>query len=94
MILNGNIEPLMVECMLMQRLQHLVEQIRQALPDLEIGPVDELGVPADAKEALAFAVLANETLVGNSGNLPAVTGAQHGAVLGKICLGREQGIDF
>ena len=74
--------------------KHLVEQIRQALPDLEIGSVDELGVPADAKEALAFAVLANETLVGNSGNLPGVTGAQHGAVLGKICLGREQGIDF
>ena len=65
----------------------LMEQVARGLPDLRVAPTDELGVPADAKEALAFAVLANETLAGNSGNLPAATGAERAAVLGKICPG-------
>jgi anhydro-N-acetylmuramic acid kinase len=44
----------------------------------------ELGIDPDAREALAFAVLANETLHGGAGNLPGVTGASRGVVLGKI----------
>ena len=34
-----------------------------------------LGVDPDAKEAIAFAVLANETLFGHPGNIPRATGA-------------------
>ena len=67
----------------------LMDQIARGLPELRVAPTDEIGVPADAKEALAFAVLANETLAGNSGNLPAATGAERAAVLGKICPGRK-----
>jgi anhydro-N-acetylmuramic acid kinase len=44
------------------------------------------GVHPDAKEALAFAVLANETLFGHPGNVPAATGAAGPRVLGKITL--------
>jgi anhydro-N-acetylmuramic acid kinase len=40
----------------------------------------------EAKEAVAFAVLANETLFGRPGNLPASTGAAGPRVLGKIVL--------
>jgi anhydro-N-acetylmuramic acid kinase len=40
----------------------------------------------EAKEAIAFAVLANETLFGHAGNVPAVTGAAGPRVLGKICF--------
>ena len=47
---------------------------------------NSLGVSSDAKEALCFAILANETIAGNSSNIPNVTGANHGTVLGKICL--------
>jgi anhydro-N-acetylmuramic acid kinase len=43
-----------------------------------------LGVPPKAKEAVAFAVLANETLFGHPGNVPRATGARGGRVLGKI----------
>ncbi|MBC7186674.1 MAG: anhydro-N-acetylmuramic acid kinase [Calditrichaeota bacterium] len=47
---------------------------------------DAHGIPAQAKEAISFAVLANETIAGLPGNLPGATGASRRAVLGKICL--------
>jgi len=46
-----------------------------------------LGWDPDAKEAVGFAVLANETLAGRPGNVPAATGASRPVVLGKICTG-------
>ena len=45
---------------------------------------EECGVPRDAKEAMAFAILANETLCGQPGNLPSATGARHPVILGSI----------
>ena len=57
---------------------------RQRLVPARILLSDELGLPADAKEAIAFAVLAYETIHGRPGNLPACTGAHHPAILGKI----------
>lgn len=48
---------------------------------------DEFGMPVDAKEAMAFAVLAYETLHGRPGNLPHATGAAGAVVLGKIVPG-------
>ncbi len=53
---------------------------------VEVKNVNHLGVSSDAKEAICFAVLANETLAGNSSNIPRVTGALKTTILGKICL--------
>jgi anhydro-N-acetylmuramic acid kinase len=53
---------------------------------LKIQNVTDLGVSSDAKEAICFAVLANETLSGNCSNIPRVTGASKETILGKICL--------
>jgi anhydro-N-acetylmuramic acid kinase len=47
---------------------------------------DDLSVPGQAREAMAFAILANEAIHGHATSLPAVTGARHGATLGKFCL--------
>lgn len=46
-----------------------------------------LGIDDDAKEAMAFALIAYETVYGRPGNLPACTGAGEAAVLGKIVPG-------
>ena len=65
----------------------LMGRLRALLAPLPVRSSAELGIDPDAREALAFAVLANETLAGNPGNLPRVTGARRPAVLGKISLG-------
>jgi anhydro-N-acetylmuramic acid kinase len=63
----------------------LMAQIQAALPKIELAHSEEFGVPEDAKEAFAFAVLAYETFHGRPANLPAATGAKRPAILGKIC---------
>jgi anhydro-N-acetylmuramic acid kinase len=62
----------------------LMALLRQPLGDLLITTTDELGVPAEAKEAIAFALLAAATLDGEPSNVPAATGARRPVVLGSI----------
>jgi len=64
----------------------LVSLLRRLFEGIPVIDIEELGVPAQAREALCFAVLANETMSGNPGNVPSVTGAGSGAILGKINL--------
>ena len=47
---------------------------------------EDLGFDSDAKEAVAFAILANECVHLNANNMPSVTGASHPVVMGKISL--------
>lgn len=62
----------------------LMRQLGELLPGVEIRPSDEFGVASDAKEAIAFAVLAYETFHRRPANLPSATGARHPAILGKL----------
>ena len=62
----------------------ILAQLAAALPQIEIVRSSQLGVPEDAKEAFAFAILAYETFHGRSSNLPSATGASRTAILGKI----------
>lgn len=63
----------------------IVGQISAALPGIAVVPSSRFGVPEEAKEALAFAVLAYESFHRRAANLPSATGAAGPAILGKIC---------
>ncbi len=62
----------------------LMRMIADQLPELAIKTTDDFGLPSESKEAVAFAVLAYQTWQRLPGNLPAATGAERAAVLGKV----------
>jgi len=62
----------------------ILAQLRSGLSGIEMIPSGKLGLPEDAKEAVAFAILAYETFHGRPANIPGATGAKHPAFLGKI----------
>jgi len=66
------------------RNETLIGAIRAALGGPSVVTSDSLGVPAEAKEAMAFAFLAAETLAGRPGNVPSATGAGREVVLGCV----------
>ncbi len=66
--------------------QTLVTMLRGYLPEIKVVTHEEIGFNSDAKEAVAFALLANETINGSFNNVPSATGALHSAVMGKISM--------
>ncbi len=66
----------------------LMRMLRELLAPARILLSAEVGLDPEAKEAIAFAVLAYETWHGRAGNLPAATGARHPVVLGNVTPGR------
>jgi anhydro-N-acetylmuramic acid kinase len=65
---------------------YIMDALRRYFAPAQIMTSDELGISSDSKEAVCFAILANETISGNPSNVPGVTGASTPAILGKICL--------
>lgn len=68
------------------RNHYLKQRLQANLESAWIGPTDQVGVNADYKEAIAFAVLAYWRKQGIPGNLPEVTGAKCPVLLGEIHL--------
>jgi anhydro-N-acetylmuramic acid kinase len=64
----------------------LMAMLKEAIaePGLKIRHSDDFGVPSQAKEAVAFALLAYQTWNRQPGNVPSATGAKKAVVLGKI----------
>ncbi|MFJ4950490.1 anhydro-N-acetylmuramic acid kinase [Streptomyces sp. NPDC088760] len=65
----------------------LMRMITEELPGVPVRPSDDLGLPSDAKEALAFAVLGFLTVHGLPGTHPSATGASRATLLGSITPG-------
>lgn len=49
---------------------------------------EDFGIPSSAKEALAFAMMAHETLAGRPSNVPSATEAKRPVILGKVVRGK------
>ena len=62
----------------------MMRGLADAFAPIPVVDVTEKGISGDAKEAIAFAILANEALHGNFGNVPNATGASCGKILGKF----------
>ncbi|MBI1802968.1 MAG: anhydro-N-acetylmuramic acid kinase [Ignavibacteriae bacterium] len=65
---------------------YVMEALRRYFTGISIRTTDELGISSDAKEALCFALFANEAVAGHAGNVPGATGARMQTILGVIAL--------
>lgn len=64
----------------------LLSMLGELLPEQTILTSDELGISADAKEAMLFALLGNAFIQGEPNNVPAATGAERQTIMGKLAL--------
>ena len=64
----------------------LMAALGDVLAPIPVRSLEAVGMDPDAKEAVAFALLANETLFGHPGNVPGATGAAGPRVLGKLVV--------
>lgn len=62
----------------------LMAGLKEGFGNIAVRASDEVGLPVDAKEAIAFAILASDRIDRRPTNLPSVTGAGREALLGKI----------
>lgn len=62
----------------------LLKRIKEGLPEIKMRTSESYGISVDAREAVAFAILGNETICGTPSNVPSATGAHRSVVLGKI----------
>lgn len=65
---------------------YLLSRLQANLPNCTVFTTDALGLAPTWVEAVAFAWLAKQTLMGETSNLPAVTGADKKVVLGQVCF--------
>lgn len=64
----------------------IMNHLREYFGKNKVRVLNHNGINSENKEAVLFAVLANELVSGNKANLPAVTGASKNVFLGKICF--------
>jgi anhydro-N-acetylmuramic acid kinase len=69
----------------------LMRRLRARLADIPVAETGSLGLPAEQVEAAAFAWLARQTILGEAGNLPEVTGAAGPRILGCVIPGAVPG---
>lgn len=64
----------------------LIKMIKELLPNKTVYIQEDIGYSSDAKEAIAFAILANETIHQQYSNVPKATGSKQQVILGSITL--------
>jgi len=69
--------------------KYLMQQLSDKLAPAQVQTTTDIGLPVEAVEAVAFAVLAERTLAGETNTLSAVTGALHDVSGGQVILGKN-----
>jgi anhydro-N-acetylmuramic acid kinase len=64
--------------------RQILAYLKSFLPELTLKTSNQFGIDPDAKEAIAFAILAHETWHRRPSNLPSATGARKAVILGKV----------
>jgi len=67
----------------------MVRMIRERLTPIPVYTHEDYGINSDAREAISWAVLGNETIQGRTANVPTVTSASRRVLLGKILPGHR-----
>lgn len=62
----------------------LIKKLKAGFSDCQLFTSDQYGIPTEAREAIAFAILGNECVMGTPANVPHATGAEKRVILGKI----------
>ncbi len=65
---------------------YVMRALQRYFSPARVTSTDRTVLAPDAKEAICFALLANETLAGHAGNVPGATGASRRTILGSVCL--------
>jgi anhydro-N-acetylmuramic acid kinase len=65
----------------------LRRMLKSRLPTVPVFLHEDFGIYGEAKDAIGYAILANETMLGRTSNLPRAGGASHRPVVGKIVPG-------
>lgn len=63
----------------------IMESLRKYFTNVSVRKMNDFGINTANKEAVLFAILANECISGNSANMKRVTGSTRDLILGKIC---------
>jgi len=64
--------------------KYMMQLLQKYFGSAKVMKIEEYGYSSDAKEAICFAILANETISGNPANVPRTTGAKEPVILGTI----------
>jgi len=64
--------------------KYMMQLLQNYFGSAKVMKIEEYGYSSDAKEAICFAILANETISGNCANVPRTTGAKAPVILGTI----------
>jgi anhydro-N-acetylmuramic acid kinase len=65
----------------------MMRMLKERLPRINWLRHEDFGIDGDAREAITWAVLANESIQGLCNNVPSATGARHPVILGKFIPG-------
>ena len=85
----ANARNLKAECILVSgggaKNKYIMKRLGIHFPNTKVKKLEMMGINESNKEAVLFALLANEVVSGRRSNIPGVTGAAKKVYLGKIC---------